>query len=389
MKRLIEKLFTDRLSMVNLTIGIWALASVLLVIVVFALTLFNSGCTKKEKELTIGAILPLTGPAAVYGEYAKEGIELALNEIQTEDKRIKVIFEDSKGAPADAVTITHKFVASKDIPVILCLTTGETSAIAPIVEKNKIVLITGTIAPGVADLGEYIFRNASNLLTESEKIMHLCFKLGIKRIAIIGIIVDPILQVEEHFRKNFEAMGGKVVAIENGNRGDTDFRTHLIKVRATNPEAIYVLGYKEIGYILRQAKEMGIRARFFSDPSMESPEILTIAGEAAEGVIYTRAAFDPESPDSVIQNFRKKYSEKYGHEPEVFAAQFYDDIILIALVADKHGPTSEGIRKGLLEVKNYPGVSGETTFLQNGDVKKPVMLKTVKRGKFIKFTEVE
>jgi len=355
------------------------------VVVALAIVLVTIQTPKEPKKIKIGAILPLTGPAAMYGNYAKEGIQLAIDELQSEGKKIEAIFEDSKGAPGDAVSIAQKFISYKDVPVILCLTTSETSAIAPILEKNKIVLITGTINPGAADLGEYVFRNATNLLIDAEKIIELCLKLNIKKVAIIGLIVDAHLKVQEFFKTNFEIKGGKVVAIENGNRDDTDFRTQLTKVKNANPQAIYVLGYKEIGYVLRQAKEMGIKTKFFSDPSMESPEILTIAGKAAEGVIYTRAAFDPQSPDRAIQKFRKKYLEIYGREPEVFAAQFYDDVNLIMMVTEKYGSTSEDIRKGLLEVKNYPGVSGLTTFLPNGDVEKPVILKTVQGGKFVKY----
>jgi branched-chain amino acid transport system substrate-binding protein len=363
---------------------IWIVFSIILVLAL-AIVLFVNQTKKEPKEVKIGAILPLTGPAAMYGQYAKEGIQLAIEELHSKGKKIGVIFEDSKGAPADAVTIAQKFISTKDIPVILCLTTSETSAIAPVLEKNKVVLITGTINPGAADLGEYIFRNASNLILDAEKIIKLLLKLNIKRVAIIGLTVDAHLKVEEFFKRDFEERGGKVVAIENGNRDDTDFRTQLTKLKNANPEAIYVLGYKEIGYVLRQAKEMGIKAKFFSDPSMESPEILTIAGEAAEGVIYTRAAFDPQSPDAAIQKFRKKYLENYGREPEVFAAQFYDDVRLIAMVSEKYGTTSDGIRKGLLGVKNYLGMSGLTTFLPNGDVEKSVILKTVKDGKFIRY----
>lgn len=358
---------------------------VIIAVVALAIVFFVNQTKKEPEEIKIGAILPLTGPAAMYGEYAKEGIQLAIDELQSEGARIEVIFEDSKGAPADAVTIAQKFVSAGNIPVVLCITTSETSAIAPILEKNKIVLITGTINPGAADLGEYIFRNATNLLLDAEKIIELCLKLGIKKVAIIGLTVDAHLKVEEFFKKEFKGKGGKVVAIENGERGDTDFRTQITKVKNTKPEAIYILGYNEIGYVLKQSKEMGIKAVFFSDPSMESPEILTIAGTATEDVIYTRAAFDPNSPDSIIQNFTRKYVDKYGQEPEVYAAQFYDDVNLIMLAAEKYGSTPDGIREGLLEVKNYPGVSGVTTFLPNGDVMKAVILKTVKNGKFINY----
>jgi branched-chain amino acid transport system substrate-binding protein len=349
-----------------------------------------AGCARRPTgPIRLGAVLPLTGPAAQYGKYAREGIELAVSEINESNgirgRHLEVVFDDSKAEPKEAVTIANRLISVDRVPVILCLTTSETSAIAPICESKKTVLLTGTVAPDAADLGEYVFRNASNLATDAETVMRLCQDLKLRRLAVVGLNIDAHLWVENFVRRRLPEFGGQVVAVENGNRGDTDFRTQLTKVKAARPDALYVLGYAEIAYILKQARELGIAARIFGDPSMESPEVVQIARNAADGVIYTRAAFDPSSPTSNVRDFTSEYRRRYKREPEVFAAQFYDSIHILARVMAERGTMPNDIREGLLSIRNYPGVSGQTTFLPNGDVRKPVMVKTIRGGKFVTY----
>jgi branched-chain amino acid transport system substrate-binding protein len=369
------------------------LTGIFLVISMMVVALTSSalmGCQKKG-EVKIGAIFPLTGTAAEYGKRAMQGTQLAVDEINEaggiKGRKLKLYVEDSQGDPKQAATIMNKFVSEGGYPIVLCLTTGETSVAAPIAQENEIVLLTGTVAPGVTEKGDYIFRNASNLILNANAMMDVCLdSLGLKRLAIIGLEIDAHLAVEKYVKKEFVARSGEVVAIENGQRGQTDFRTQLTKIKAKNPEALYILGYSEIATMMKQARELGIKAQFFGDPSMESPEVTRVAGSAAEGTIYTRSAFDPEDTSSVIRNFQKKYKERYGELGDEYAAEFFDSIHLIAIAIGKYGASSDDIRKGLMAIKDYPGVSGRTTFLPNRDVAKPVVLKMIKEGKFVPYS---
>jgi branched-chain amino acid transport system substrate-binding protein len=161
----------------------------------------------------------------------------------------------------------------------------------------------------------------------------------------------------------------------------------LARIKAANPEALYIYGYKELAISVKQAREMGIKAQLIGNLDFELPEVVSIAKEAAEGAIYTKAAYDPGSPDEAMREYQAKYKKKYGETSEAYAAFHHDMVKLICKAIESHGYTAKGIRKGLLEIKNYPGVSGETTFLANGDVDKPIILKTIKNGTYVKYTE--
>lgn len=348
------------------------------------------GC-REGAEIKIGAIFPLTGSAAEYGKRAMQGAQLAVDGINetggVKGRNIKLYIEDSQGDSKQAAAIMNKWVSEGGYPVVLCLTTGETSVIAPIAQENKVVLITGTVAPNVTEKGGYIFRNASNLILNANAMMDVCLdSLKLKRLAIIGLEIDAHLAVEDYVKKEFVARGGEVVAVENGQRGQTDFRTQLTKIKGSNPDALYILGYAEIGTMMKQARELGIKAQFFGDPSTESPEVIRIAGNAAEGTIYTRSAFDPADTNTAVQGFEKNYLQRYGEAGDEYAAEFFDSMHLIALAIEKYGATPDAIRRGLLEIKDYPGASGRTTFLPNRDVAKPVVIKIIEGGKFIPYS---
>lgn len=340
----------------------------------------------KEKGLKIGIILPLTGSAASLGKSALQGAELAANELQNKEVKIKTYVEDSKASPTDAVTIVNRMISTNNIHAILCLTTGETSAIAPICEKNKVLLLTSTISPNAPDLGKYIFRNASNLYSDANLIMDYWQQNNIKNIAIIGLNADAVYLIEDYIKEKFPKRGGQITHIENVDRGTTDFRTILTKMKNNLPDGIYIFGYREIAFVIKQAYELGISTKFFGDPSTENKEILQIAGDKAEGIIYTRAEFDTQSNNPVIASFVKKFKKEYNVIPDVFAAQFYDNIMLLNRVHNVNS-TTEDMRKKLLNIVDYEGASGRTSFLSNGDVKKGIALKIIKNGEFVKLNK--
>jgi branched-chain amino acid transport system substrate-binding protein len=119
---------------------------------------------------------------------------------------------------------------------------------------------------------------------------------------------------------------------------------------------------------------------------VESPKVLEIAGASAEGIIYTRAAFNASTSATNVSAFVSAYKAAYGELPEVFAAQGYDNIQLLAMVLQRDGRAADDIKRGLLAVRDYPGVSGQTTFLPNGDVVKPLVFRTIRNGSFTDYT---
>ncbi|MCK4655014.1 MAG: penicillin-binding protein activator [Candidatus Cloacimonetes bacterium] len=356
--------------------------------------IFINSCAKKEKVIKIGAILPLTGGAAKYGESAKRAIDLAVEEINStggiKGSKIKVIYEDDQALPDKGVSAIQKLITVDKVPVVIgAMPSSVTLAMAPIAEKNKVVLFSPASSnPKITEAGDYIFRNDVSDIFEGGKMADEAWRrLKFRKIAVLYINNDYGAGIKDAFVYSFTILGGEIVVTENFEQGTTDFRTQLTKIKQDDPEAVYIVGYKEQIQILKQFRELGLKSQILATIMLEDPEIIQKVGDSAEGAIYTYRAYDPNSEQKEIKEFVENFKVKYGIEPDNWAAQCYDALNIIALAIKDSGYNSDSIKKALYGIKNFPGVSGLTTFDENGDVIKPIKLKTVKNGKFVIISE--
>jgi len=118
--------------------------------------------------------------------------------------------------------------------------------------------------------------------------------------------------------------------------------------------------------------------------AMESPEVVDVAGDAAEGVFYTYSAFDPEALE--LAKYQEAFAEMHNAESDWFAANAYDATMLLAEGLRRCGEASTCIKEYLLTVEDYPGMGGMTTFDEQGDVEKPLLIKTVRDGEFVAYS---
>lgn len=369
----------------NIWIGI-----VIIVVMALAIVLIVTQARREPGEIKIGAIMPLTGDTAKYGQNTKNGINLALEELNLNGgingRRIDVIYEDSQADPKKAVSLFQKMTTLNKISLFLGpLSSSGVLAVAPIANKKKVIILASAASsPQITDAGDYIFRNVMSDLFDGRAVAEFAFNnLGKKTAGIIYVNNDFGIGLKESFESFFENYGGKIVSDEAFNSGDTDFRTQLTKIKKSAPEVVFLAGQSEMGFILRQAAELGIKTQWVSFSMFENPEILKIAGEAANSVYYTYRTFDPGSDIPVVRKFTENYKRKYGQEPDIFAGLSYDAVRILAYAIEKGGEDIETVKEALYNIRNFPGVVGKTTFDKNGDVTKPIGIKVVKNGKFV------
>ncbi len=360
-------------------------------LVVLSLVVVVTHTRKQPEVIKIGAILPLTGSDAKLGESAKKGIELAVEQIN-ETKGLKkgkltVLYEDSQGQASTAISAVRKLIATDRVPVIIGeLASTVTLALAPVAEKNRTVLISPTASsPKISDAGDYIFRICASDVFEGSFMAEFAYdKLGYRKVAILYINNDYGVGLKESFQKRFAELGGSVLDVEAFEQGATDFKTQLIKIKSKNPQAIYMPGYaKEMGIILRQSKELGIKIKFLSSIATEDPQVIELGKDAAEGVIYTAYGYDSKREIPTIQQFVKAFESKYGEEPDIYAALSYDTVNILALAVSKAKEfSSNEIRKQLYAIRDYPAVTGNITFDDKGDVTQAITIKMIENGTF-------
>jgi len=345
-------------------------------------------CQNKQKEIRIGAILPLSGDVAVYGNNTKKGIDLAVEEINQDGgingKKIRIIYEDSKADPTTGATAMHRLIKSKVQVVIDNSVSSVALAIAPIGDKQKVVVLsTGSTNPKLSGISPYFFRiwNSDNL--EGRLSANFAIDtLHLSRAAIIYVNNDYGNGLCRVFSDEYTNGGGEILNTENYEQGSTDFKTQLAKIKSNNVDVLYIAGYsRENAIIIKQAKELEINCQFIGTVTMEDKTIIDIAGKAAEGVIYPYPK-DPDINNPTVSNFRKNYKNYYEEDIAITCDVGYDAVYLIAKAISLEDDSGEGIKNGLSKIKAYEGASGLIEFDINGDVNKPMLFKIIKNGVF-------
>jgi len=348
--------------------------------------------TTKE-PIKIGVIGPLTGIRATGGEYMRKGLEMALEEINSEGingEKMKLVYEDTQYKPDVAMNGFRKLTDVEGIKFVIGFQNSSCLlSCAPIAEEKKVLIIGyGTQANKISEAGDYIFR--TQIASRQELPVVADFirnKLNLSRIAILYLLSDYGIEYNEILTEEFEKLGGELVASEGFKAEEKDFRTQLTKISGSNPEAIFVVGAsKHIGMIINQAHELGINIQFLGGSPIESKDILNIAGNLANGVIYPYP-YNIESTIESQKSFRDKYKEKYKEPPTMLAANAYDALKLLAEGIKKCGENVECVKNYLYSVKDYHGASGKISFDENGDVQKEFVFKTIKNGQFVPYEQ--
>jgi len=367
---------------------------VLLSIIAFLLISLH-GCSKKqEKVIKVGCSTPLTGEGANYGRSTKEGVDLAVAEINKTNflgKPFEVIFEDDMMQPKGGVNAIRKLVDVDKVPVVLGpFGSSIVLACAPIANQTKTVIISASAtADSIADAGDYVFRITPPNSKQGKDVADFCItKLQTKTAAVIYQNNDYGITLRDAFKTYYEEKGGRVSNLEAANSGDSDFRAQLTKIKKAQPDVIFFpQHYKEGALMLKQAKELGIKAKFISADGAMTEDLLKIAGNAAEGTYYSTLALGYGVSDSMIDDFNEKFKKTYnGRDPDIYAAYYYELTKLVAQAIKESGYDADKIKNYLYTIngpKSYKGITGITSFDKKGEVDKAFYIYEVKGGKFV------
>ena len=343
----------------------------------------------ESAPITIGALLPLTGEAAHWGIPARNGAEMAVDEINRaggiSDRRLALMVEDDRCQPPDGIAAFNRIMAAGGAPAILgAVCSGVTLAVAPLAQARQTVLISpASTSPKVTEAGDFVFRVIPSGSARGRIFAdYLHGERGLRRIAALYINNEGGIGGSSAFKARFTQLGGTIVCEETYEPGAADIRAQLAHIKASDAEGVLVGSYPpDTILVLRQARELRLRQPLFlTTESVQNPDVLRAAGDAANGAVYILAA---PATGAAPQRFVGAYEARCGHQPELFAAEGYDAMRLIAEAIAATGATSPSgpaIRDFLYRVRDYAGASGAITFDRNGDVVKPFAIKTIEAG---------
>lgn len=362
----------------------------LIIILLFGIVIFftNLNITgklflKETTTIDIGVIGTMTGPGQYFGEEQLRGLTIAIEEINKEGgidgKKVNLIFEDSKTDIKEAVNATNKLIRFNNVKYIIGDTWNFTTyAILPLINENQVLLISTLENMDQSTADDYYFRllpKVSDLVEEIAK--HMYYQEGSRRVGIVQDLTDYGREHTTSFVKEFEKLGGEVVIIEEAEIFSKDTKTQLLKIKEKNPDTIFSMrSGTQTGLLIKEAKELGIDVKWFSQAHVRNNPIIESYGDVIEGVFF------PYPEESFKDGFYNKYLVKYNEKPNIFAANAYDALYLLKDAIEKVGYNVDNIKEYLLSVE-LDGVSGNLSFNQYGDVEKEIVIMSVKNREFV------
>ncbi|HEX4121920.1 MAG TPA: ABC transporter substrate-binding protein [Verrucomicrobiae bacterium] len=359
-----------------------------------------AGCNKSNEPaggasgsdvIKVGEFASLTGKEADFGQSSHDGTELAIEELNASGgvlgKKLELHTEDDQSKQGESKTIARKLISRDGVVAMLGeVASGRSLEAAPVCQESKIPQISpSSTNPKVTEIGDYIFRICFTDPQQGKVLAQ--FALGTLKAHHVAILTDAAtpysVGLATYFKDAYTAAGGEVVAEQKYSSGDKDFNAQLTAIKAANPDALFVPGYyTEVCLIARQAHDLGITVPLFGGDGWESPQLISIGGDAVDGD-YFSTHFSPDEKDPAVEKFVHDFQAKYGMVPDAMAALGYDSAMLLA-DAMKRAGSSDGpkVRDALAATKDFPGITGNITIDPERNAKKALVIIQVKGGKF-------
>ena len=347
--------------------------------------------------IKIGGVLEMTGGSASFGISSKNGIDLALKKINEKGvlggKKLSLVVADTKSEASEATNGMQKLISQDK--VVAVIGPNQSSAViasGAINNGAKVVDITPmgtnpdvTVDPKTKKVKPYSFRTC--FIDPFQGTVMASFasnELKVKKAAIyIDNTSDYAKGLAQFFKENFVKNGGQVVIEEAYLQKDTDFKSTLTKIKAAQPDFIYIPGYyQEVGLIVKQAREMGITVPMAGGDGWDSAKLPEIAGKAALENTFFSSLYSPDDTSDLNKEFVAEYKKAYNTNPDVFAALAYDSTLLVAKAIEDAGSADPAkIAEAMAKIKGFKGVSGEVTFNEEHNPIKSAVIIEHKDGK--------
>ena len=352
-----------------------------------------AGASTAGDTIRIGEFASLTGKEATFGTSSHEGTVLAIEEINAAGgvlgRQLELFDEDNRSTPGESATIAKKLITRDKVVALLGeVASGRSLEAAPIAQQNQIPMISpSSTNPAVTEQGDYIFRVCfidpfqGTLLANFAK-----NTLKASKVAVLSDVSAPYsVGLGQFFKEAWLAGGGRVVSDAKYTGGDKDFKAQLTIIKNAAPDAIMVPGYyTDVGLIVAQARQLGIKVPIFGGDGWEAPELIQIAGAQNLVDTYYSTHFSPQSTDPAAQKFVAAYKARYnGKVPDAMAALGYDSVMVLADAIRRAGTTDgPALRDAIAATSGFSGATGVTTLNEKRDASKPAVIITVKDGSF-------
>jgi branched-chain amino acid transport system substrate-binding protein len=362
----------------------------------------GAGAAASGGTINIGGGFALTGAESSLDLPAANGAQLAAKEINAAGgvlgKQLSLIVHDTKYDMSVTAQVAKQFVEEdKVISVIGFTDTDSVLASGPTIQSAGLPFITaGATSPKIpAQVGDKMFLACFGDNVQAAAGAEYAFKnFGKKGYLLWDKGVEYTTLLGGYFKTRFTELGGELVLEDSYEDQATDFSAQIAKVKALpeQPAFYYIAAMPyNVGPVVKQFRDAGLTGPIVGGDGYDTPDILSVAGDAANGVWFTtHALIDKDGGTDGIKKFIAAYNKEYGHDPEnAFAALGYDTMYLMADAIKRAGSTdAAAIIKAIQETKDYPGITGKITFGNSHIPQKGVTLIKIEGGKFTLGAEI-
>lgn len=346
------------------------LFSCICLIFICATVSFASGTIK------IGALFAVTGPASFLGEPEKRTLELLVKEANEKGgingQKLEAVIYDTGGDATKAVQLATKLIKDDKVSLIIGpSTTGESMAVIPVVEKEKIPLISCAAGIKITDpIKHWVFKTPANDHVAAEKILNYMASKKQKSIALLTVTDGFGASGREQIKVLARQKGFTVVADEVYGPKDTDMTAQLTKIRGIKPDAIICWGTNPgPAVITKNVKQLGLKTPLYMSHGVASKKYIELTGaDSAEGVMLPAgklAIYDAlpkgDAQYKLLKGYDQSYKKAYGAEASTFGGYAYDAFLLATGAIKKVGSTPEQIRTGIEQTNKLVSISGVFT----------------------------
>ncbi|HEX6734646.1 MAG TPA: branched-chain amino acid ABC transporter substrate-binding protein [Azonexus sp.] len=333
---------------------------------------------KPEVVVKLGHVAPMTGPQAHLGKDNESGAKLAIEELNAQGLEIggakvkfELVSEDDQADPKQGTIVAQKLVDAKVNGVIGHLNSGTTIPASKLYFDAGLPQVSPSATnPKYTQQGfNTAFRVMANDIQQGKVLGEFAAKEGIKNVAIIDDRTAYGQGLADEFRKAAEAAGIKVVANEYTNDKATDFKAILTKIKSKKADLVFYGGMDaQGGPLVKQMKDLGIKAKFLGGDGVCTPEFMKLGGPAADGE-YCSLPGMPLEQLAKGPEFKQKFTSKFGYEIQLYAPNVYDAVMVIADSMKRAGSVEPAKYLPEIVKTNFEGVSGKIEFDQYGDLK--------------------
>ncbi|MCL0044782.1 penicillin-binding protein activator [Nitrospinaceae bacterium] len=393
----------------------------------------------KENKLRLGVVLPLTGEMSLNGQQVLQGIQLAVNEsnLKHQGKELETVVQDSASAPIEQ--LVEKLATDPSmIGVVGPVLSDSVRDSVPIADRYHLPMMTPTASSsGLAELSPYVFRNVATRELQGKYIAEYAVNsLGLRRFVILHPSEEFGFELTDVFVKEVESLGGEVVSVISYERSQTDFKKQIHEMGGIDDDglqalvndqsknnieskllrdngqmsrplvemglwsgdevqnlkvslelsydAIFIPGfYDKVGLIIPQLVFYNIdTATLLGARGWNSPELTKMTGKYMRKG-YFIDGFYAQSKRPEVVKFVREYKNTFGEDPTLLSAQAYDAAKMFFKTIHSGAKNRLQVKKGLLQIRRFQGVSGETTILSTGEAEKKLFAMKIVKKKIV------